>query len=701
MKFHEKAKEKPIPQPDLSVEFPYIETSGALKGHAGVTFVAGEGLKPSDIMFIAPCVSPQEASKYLKGGDDEKGNRVKPRYLRSDAGIMFADIFTQEGINIHDFYYTALIKWLLPKNERSKLPKDKVAWAFPALETEIMAVQPKIIVCIGKAVFDLLSDVKLSVSDAKGGWFRSNKFNARIYLIDDTYKLITNPEYIEKFRVDAREISRTYKEICNIDVHRIPLDYRTITDTTGIKQLLSDWREGDFKVISVDCEWAGNNHIDGKLRSTQFCWAPGKAAYIRWMDDEGNYVFNAPYAEVGQLLGTWLNREDVKYVGHHWAADAPWLHCVLGLDWYEKCIFDTEFAQQTANEYEDLSLERIAMKYTDLGRYDQELSMWVKQNKALMTDGGYGAIPDAILIPYSMKDVDTVFRSWPHIRNSLNTQGLSEYYDNIFNPFVTDVFVNFALVGLPIDEAMLTELREVYTFARDKMAVILKEDIFKEARMSVFTAFLISGDPESDAEKYMEFMSFINQGNQEEAWSLLKSLAVKPDDVPKLKHLFDHFLTSADFNIRSSIHLKRWLYNVKNYEPLKSTSNKDKGLPATSWEKVKSLPAEARKNYNPAVDKQTIQILSMQHSDPLLQRLVQLNAVGNICKAFLKSADLDEDGELIKENGLHFFICSDGYVHGQMSTTETGKILLPLQIAIFAANPFNCWNSGLRLSISS
>ena len=26
--------------------------------------------------------------------------------------------------------------------------------------------------------------------------------------------------------------------------------------------------------------------------------------------------------------------------------------------------------------------------------------MWVKNNKAIMVDGGYGAIPDDILIPY-------------------------------------------------------------------------------------------------------------------------------------------------------------------------------------------------------------------------------------------------------------------------------------------------------------
>jgi len=667
-------KDKVIPVPDYTLPpLPLVEKTGSIRGHNGVTFVAGQGSQPSDIMFIASCISPQEASRFIKGRDGNEGVRVQPRYLRSDAGVIFTDIFNQEGIDLYKCYYTALVKWLLPKNERTKIPKDIVNWALPSLEAEIQAVNPKIIVCIGKPIFDLLSNIKLSLSDAKSGWFYNEKYNAKLYLIDDTYKLVTNPEYIEKFRVEAREINRMHDEICNISTGRIPLEYETITNSSDLKRVVSNWKQNSFTVISVDCEWAGNNHIDGKLRSTQFCWAPGKACYVRWMDDKGNYVFDISYKEAGAILSEWLDKEYVKYIGHHFAADAPWLHHVLGLNWYEKCIFDTEFAQQTANEAEDLSLERIAMKYTDLGRYDLDLVLWVKQNKALMEDGGYGAIPDDILIPYACKDVDTVFRAWPFIYRSLQIQDLVDYYDKVFHPFVTDVFISFALVGLPMDVATMDELRVLYTFARDKMEAILREDIHIEAKNFVLVAFATRLPPEIASEKYLEFISLVVNSEHTEAWAILKSAAKKPDDVPKLKSIFDHYIDSAHFNIRSAAHLKRWLFNVKGYEPIKSTSNKEKGLPATSWEKIMAMPPEAQKNYNPAVDKQTLQILSEKNNDRILRKLLQLNAVGNICKAFLKEADVDADGNVVKENGLHFFLCSDNRVHGQMSTTETGR----------------------------
>jgi len=667
-------KDKVIPVPDYSLPpLPLVEKTGSIRGHNGVTFVAGQGVSPADIMFISSCISPQEASRFIKGRDGNEGVRVQPRYLRSDAGVIFSDIFNQEGIDLYKHYYTSLVKWLLPKNERVKIPKEIVNWALPSLEEEIQAVSPKIIVCIGKPIFDLLTDIKLSLSDAKSGWFYNKKYKAKLYLIDDTYKLVTNPEYIEKFRTEAREINRMHRDICNLNTNRVALDYETITNSADLKRVVSNWKQNSFNVISVDCEWAGNNHIDGKLRSTQFCWAPGKACYVRWMDDKGNYVFDVSYKEAGAILSEWLDQEHVKYIGHHFAADAPWLHHVLGLNWYEKCIFDTEFAQQTANEAEDLSLERIALKYTDLGRYDLDLVLWVKQNRALMVDGGYGAIPDDILIPYACKDVDTVFRAWPFIYRSLQIQDLVDYYNDIFHPFVTDVFISFALVGLPMDVATMDELRVLYTFARDKMEVILREDIHTEAKNFVLMAFATRLPPELASEKYLEFISLVVNSEHTQAWVILKGAAKKPDDVPKLKSIFDHFIDSAHFNIRSAAHLKRWLFNVKGYEPIKSTSNKEKGLPATSWEKIKSMPPEAQKNYNPAVDKQTLQILSEKNNDRILRKLLQLNAVGNICKAFLKEADVDADGNVVKENGLHFYLCSDNRVHGQMSTTETGR----------------------------
>jgi hypothetical protein len=129
---------------------------------------------------------------------------------------------------------------------------------------------------------------------------------------------------------------------------------------------------------------------------------------------------------------------------------------------------------------------------------------------------------------------------------------------------------------------------------------------------------------------------------------------------------------APQFNIRSKPQMQRWLFDVKGYTPVKTTANKDAGMPAMSWEKVAAYPPEEQRKYTPASDKQTLEILATVNSDTVINALLELNAVGNICKAFLKPAEVDDEGNLVKEQGLHYWITSDDTVSLQHSTTETG-----------------------------
>lgn len=663
-----KADNEIIKQPDYS-EGP-LKWSEKTVRRKGIYFLAGEGPSPSDVMFIAPCALPDEVRTVADTATGAK-LRIDPRYLRSASGVMFADCMQQGGVNINDCYYTALCKWLLPKAQRSKIPKDIINYAFPALETEIEKVKPKIIVCTSKQVFDLFCDWKVKHKDARGGWFWSEKYQVRLYLLEDIEKLIYKPELIETFKTDAREISRMVAEISGHAVPRVSLQYETITNRNELIAFVVRMLKSEHRTFAVDCEWHGQNHIDGQLRSLQLAWAAGKAAYIRFMDDTLSYVFDVPYKEAGDVLKPLLDHKDTKYIGHHWPADAPWLHHVLGLEWYNKCIFDTEFAQQTVNEYEELSLERLALKYTDLGRYDIELLISKKELK-IDKDEGYGRIPDKIIIPYALRDVDTCIRVYPILKARMEDQELTEYYNTILHPFVSDVFTNFCLLGLPIDIEQLDNLREVYTYARNKLENNLRIKIGQESKIFLLRRML-DIDSANTMQCFSKIDGLVNEGKIDEAWEDFKIFCGTPALVVKLKSIFDHYANSSQFNLRSNIHMKRWLYDVKGYEPIKSTSNKEKGIPATDWSIVKTWDPYKQKSVSPAVDKQTLQILSEAHNDYLLKDLVRLNAVGNICKGFLKQADTNSDLNIIKENGLHSFICSDGRIHGQMSTTETGR----------------------------
>jgi hypothetical protein len=233
----------------------------------------------------------------------------------------------------------------------------------------------------------------------------------------------------------------------------------------------------------------------------------------------------------------------------------------------------------------------------------------------------------------------------------VEAQGLLDYHDNIMIPYVADVFTTFTTTGLPIDVAMLEDLRELFQFAKRHLEVTFRAEMRDRARTLVFNKLLQVKAPGFVAGQWMgRLLQDEDVMDQQKAATELQEL---DPDTPWID-LMIHYRDSPFFNIRSPEQMRRWLFRVEGLTPIKTTNQKAKGRPSMGWESVLELPEEQQKLYTPAVDKQTLQILSEQL--PLIDRLLDLNFVGNICKGFLKEAKYainDETGEEeIDEQGV-------------------------------------------------
>lgn len=361
-------------------------------------------------------------------------------------------------------------------------------WGMPILLDEIARVKPKIVVCLGKKVFDMLSDKKMNFADANGGWFWSTKAQAHLYVMQSPYMMIPKPELHEMFRVDLTEIARKLELLKYGTIHDLPVNIDVIDNYRDLQEWSERMREANHKLYSVDCEWHGDHHIDGQLRSIQLSWSDSDSIYVKFRNEQNEWCFDmegapqnllgpvmelpswtdAPppgledwakslrlnpavfkdwnidddpdfasitqakrdemklYRKAGRLIAKVTDPDGVKFVGHHYVADAVWMDRWLGLKVIGKCYMDTEFAQQTVDESSELKLERgISMKYTTLGRYDLDLVMWKKENKKLC-EGGYGYIPDKIIIPYACLRGESKVQlgdgSWRTIRELVNSR---------------------------------------------------------------------------------------------------------------------------------------------------------------------------------------------------------------------------------------------------------------------------------------
>lgn len=634
----------------------------------GVLYVAGTGPSDARIMFLAPAVLEEEIMEEVKSAYGP-ARKVKPRYLKGPAGNIFKDLALSVGVDLNECYYTAVCKWLLPRARRLKPSKSDMDAGMLSLSAEIKGINPDIIVCIGKPAFDALIDIKVPLKDIAGAWFRSEEFDCLVYPMDSTTKLVSKPEYLERFRVDIIEVNRMIRRRADIAIPGdVPEKYEVIETSDQLHNLISRLKVNNHRILSVDCEWHGTQHLDGHLRSIQIGWDPGEAAYVKFMDDKMNYVFDVDYLSAGSVMAEWLNDDKVKYIAHHAPADLPWMFHKLGLNWFGKVFMDTEFAQQTLDEHSELGLERLGMTYTTLGRYDKDLTLWCKKNSDKVKDG-YGLIPDSILIPYALRDVDVVVRSYKHIIAGLVREDTYRYYINTFQPLTADVFTNFVINGLPVNKKRLDDLRELYHYCRDEMNEDFRKSIVEEARGAMLE-LCISLNPDRSPDAYVRIIKAIEKGDLNEAFDVFK-ITVGPSNLLEFQPIYEHLIQSDVFNIRSPDKMRRWLFQVKGYIPLKSTNNREKGLPSMDWSKVLELPEHRQREFTPSTDRQTLEILQSQNADPILTTLIELNAVGNICKAFLKKST--GSGDTAREAGLHSFIASDCRIHGQTSTTETGR----------------------------
>ena len=616
-----------------------------------VVFLNGVGRLGADIMFLVPAPLKEDIDSRYSA----------PMHLKSGAGEMFRSLCLQNGIDLDDCYFTSVVKYGLNQSVLKGIKKD-INYCLPLLEEEMQYCNPKIIVCVGAEACDFILNYKISVSKLEEAWFFSEKYNAHVFVISSIYKAYYKPELYDKLNQDIRILANFYDHFLQgTTIQQIPCDYQCVSTFDHLKKLIEYFKSNNYKLFSVDCEWGKQCFVDGYLRSIQFAWAPGKAAYINLNNEQGEWAFDATKEQVCELLQSFFNSPDIHYIGHNGAADAQWMLTHLGLEVYNgKFIFDTMFGIQTVDEYADQKLEKLAAKYTDKGRYDIELILWKKSNKGVSFDEeqGYGQIPLSILFPYGCSDADVTFRLYPIIKDMLIRDGTYDYFMNIKLPFVIDGFTSMSIAGVPFCAEDANKARIAYLAAGLIMQKLFMMMIKKEAH-DLFYTEVSKIAQETPIANIAEIQRYFEEGRSlEDIFNLLKRL-YKRNALPILPYL-EHYYTIDSFNPNSADHKKRWLFDIKKYTPIKTTKPQEGN--AIPWERVLKMPPAKQKKYSPAVDKDTLKIFS-DKGDDLCLHLLQLNAINQVTKSFLKG----EDG------GLQKYLTSDGRLHSNFVMTESSR----------------------------
>jgi DNA polymerase I-like protein with 3'-5' exonuclease and polymerase domains len=180
--------------------------------------------------------------------------------------------------------------------------------------------------------------------------------------------------------------------------------------------------------VSLDCEWGGGSHLQGKLRTIQFSWR-AKHACVVILRRAGlvDAQSEEDRALMIKILKETFDGLNLKFIGHNIRADMLWLRGI-GLDLAEVDLvkevegrvgFDTMLADHALSENAEHGLDACVLRYTNMGRYDVPLTKWLTSNNVKVKKEGYAAVPDELLHFYAGCDADGTLRIARALREKL------------------------------------------------------------------------------------------------------------------------------------------------------------------------------------------------------------------------------------------------------------------------------------------
>jgi uracil-DNA glycosylase family 4 len=315
--------------------------------------------------------------------------------------------------------------------------------------------------------------------------------------------------------------------------------------------------------------------------------------------------------------------------------------------------FDTGYMTHSVFEaMESFSLEHVAMRFTTCPRWDIEMEqakvqvakeMGIKVRELM----GYGDIPDTVLLPYACYDADATLRLFWRLnfqRGQYEGEGFLDHDVNHQNSreafWMTMLagltFLEMEEVGVTVDIGRGKELIKAFEFAKERLTQSLRDtlkwDTFNPNSSQQVRAWLFG---------------------EEYSGAIDKKTGQRKQLMPREKMTLGQ-------------------------TPIKTT-----GKPSRAWAKILSLPADQRKIYLPAVDKEVLGIIAWDI--PLVKQLRDIRYIRQVLQSVLRppkpgdALGADDDGVVYDEADefdggfLSYVNHSDSRIRSRFYPVETGR----------------------------
>lgn len=640
------------------------------------------GPMPCRLMVVGKCLGPTEAASRRPFS----GPGSRPLW----------EAWTESGIPTPSpdtlAYLTNLIHFSPPVWAMTRLPKDWVADGLHLLYQEVVQVRPEVMWVLGADALKALFGSKAKVDDYRGRVVDlavdcrptpdapEDTHVVRVVVSDHPAAVARDPDLYPLLLHGARSVAILLGAVPAAS--SVPLDHRPVYTVaeleTAVAESIAASSGGGY--LSFDCEWEGGHPTDpgSYLYTAQWSHAPGHARVVFFRHQGGALNTSLPLDKavplLRQLFCTTRQRR-ARLVAHFGKADLPWLDSIgvdlypdyvgpetddVGSETYFKGGFDTYVAAHAVSESDTLKLEVLCANVLGLDRWDAPVLAWrdayCKEKKIKKAKlGGYGNMPEAMMLPYAAWDCDATGRLYLHLNGDPKAGTIGSLDHDRFGNSARRIFgirmrawaawAEMERTGILVDVETHHRLRDHLSARRDSLITELRDkanwhDVLDPVTRKVVTPGFDPGKPRH-----------------------------------RVEFLFGEQFLDCD-SVRPPGALSLYL------QPFKATDTTGQGklwTDAIAWCQRKELP-----DPKPAADKETLIHRAREH--PLAALLRDIDFLGTAMKILFRKADEvlddatdDAADDLVAmteehhERGLLAELCGDGRVRSTFGLVETGR----------------------------
>ena len=546
--------------------------------------------------------------------------------LVDNAGHFMRGEIARCGIPFQDIYVTHAIRFLKPPEVRAFRQGHKSSNAALA-RADVLGIRPRVAVLVGADAVKAFFGKEARVDNMVGSFFDWNGITT--YVLPSHYSLMSSHAGLSVFQGHLDRLRDFLVTGATAPPRIDKSGYQVCTTADDIVRVCKEVKAKKPRFLVIDTEF-GNDLAREEFvytLSVQICWGLGQCAYFGFFGEGGKPFIESKSDRdrAVDALRELLQDPEIRLAGHHLRVDVQRLF-EMGIDVDEKLGtgLDTMLMHHLLFGDDDQGLEVLMRKFCpEFNNYWSLLEDWLSANsREYQLQFGYRNIPDSILIPYSIQDVDVTFRCLLHLIDLLHAEGNSHLWD-VYNNLTAPTSLHIMDVerqGLLIDEKQRMKIRQTLQPIYD--------DILRELRE------LIS---------WPDF----NPGSKDQVLMLLFSdrefYGKKPGAVPPGAKLLTGIMP---------------VFNTDKYPK--------------AWAEI--VEQKNEKYNTPSTKSEALDLLYNEYDHREIKLLRQLSVTGKLLRDYLHPVEKNEFGVAEDGKGVHNNIWEDGRCRGHLwQTSETHR----------------------------